>query len=64
MLIMYGGLAGSCWWLMLTVTGFQFIVLKVGSSRVKMLVRPTPPSSDWPRLHLTDVDRSYHWPVS
>ena len=62
MLIMYGGLAGSCWWLMLTVTGFQFIVLKVGSSRVKMLVRPL--SSDWPRLHLTDVDRSYHWPVS
>ncbi|ELR20679.1 Frizzled/Smoothened family membrane region protein [Acanthamoeba castellanii str. Neff] len=38
MLIMYGGLAGSCWWLMLTVTGFQFIVLKVGSSRIKMLL--------------------------
>jgi hypothetical protein len=45
MLIMYGGLAGSCWWLMLTVTGFQFIVLKVGSSRVKLLVRPTTPPS-------------------
>ncbi|ELR23372.1 Gprotein-coupled receptor [Acanthamoeba castellanii str. Neff] len=35
MMVMYGGLAGSFWWVMLTFTVFQFIVIQLSSDGVK-----------------------------
>jgi hypothetical protein len=39
MMVMYGGLAGSFWWVMLTFTVFQFIVIQLSSDGVKKAVR-------------------------
>ena len=39
MMVMYGGLAGSFWWVMLTFTVFQFIVIQLSSVGVKKAVR-------------------------
>jgi hypothetical protein len=39
MMVMYGGLAGSFWWVMLTFTVFQFIVIKFSSVGAKKFVR-------------------------
>jgi len=35
MMVMYGGLAGSYWWVMLTYTVFQFVVVQISSQRAR-----------------------------
>lgn len=38
-LVLFGGLAGSSWWLMLTITAFQFIVLRIRADWFRRVVR-------------------------
>ncbi len=38
-LMMFGGLAGSFWWVMLAYTVFQFLVFELASDRARRAVR-------------------------
>jgi hypothetical protein len=39
---MFGGLAGSFWWVMLAYTVFQFLVFELASDRARRAVRGPP----------------------
>jgi hypothetical protein len=64
MMVMFGALAGSFWWVMLTYTIFQFLVFEISSDRARRMVCPWLQRSRTVPTHAQDCQKLTSFSIS